>query len=164
MRPGWAPSSSTYFHRRVTHLTALRVFRLGAWSAVMLVHHKGRATMSEGPARPTEGSLFAATGGRRRRLTMSRHRQRAASYPETAKNDHMYHSPMKVSTGPSIAQLWRASNRCRGRSAARALNRGIVIDTRFGDDSLLIWLDATETFGRQAPGASERGDFEPMEP
>ncbi len=27
---------STYFHRRVTHLTALRVFRLGAWSAVML--------------------------------------------------------------------------------------------------------------------------------
>ncbi len=77
--------SSTYFHRRVTHLTALRVLRLGAWSAVMPVHHKGRATTSEEPARPPAGSLFAATGGRRRRLTMSRHRRRAASYPAAAK-------------------------------------------------------------------------------
>ncbi len=44
--PGFTfPSTvSTYFHRRVTHLTALRVLRLGAWSAVMPVHHKGRAT------------------------------------------------------------------------------------------------------------------------
>ncbi len=91
--------ASTYFHRRVTHLTALRVLRLGAWSAVMLAHHKGRATTSEGPARPPEGSLFAAPGGRRRRLTMSGHRRRAASYPEAAKNDHMYHPSMKVSTG-----------------------------------------------------------------
>ncbi len=76
---------STYFHRRVRHLTALQVVRLGAWSAVMLAHHKGRATMSEKPARPPAGSLFAATGGRHRRLTMSRHRRRAASYPEAAK-------------------------------------------------------------------------------
>ncbi len=89
---------STYFHRRVTHLTALRVFRLGAWSAVMPVHHKGRATTSEEPARPPAGSFFAATGGRRRRLTMSRHRRRAASYPAAAKNDHMYHPSMKVRT------------------------------------------------------------------
>ena len=55
--------ASTYFHRRVPHLTALRVLRLGAWSAVMPVHHKGRATTSEEPARPPEGSHFAATGG-----------------------------------------------------------------------------------------------------
>ena len=89
---------STYFHRRMAHLTALRVFRLGAWSAVMLAHHKDRATTSEGPARPPEGSFFAATGGRHRHLTMSRHRRRDASYPVAAKNDHMYHPPMKVST------------------------------------------------------------------
>ena len=37
------PEGSTYFHRRVTHPTALRVLRLGAWSAVMGAHHKGRA-------------------------------------------------------------------------------------------------------------------------
>ncbi len=84
-RDYFAPWSSTYFHRRVTHLTALRVVRLGAWSAVMGAHHKGRATTSEGPARPPEGSLFAATGGRRRRLTMWRHRRRDASTPEAAK-------------------------------------------------------------------------------
>ena len=70
---------STYFHRRMAHLTALRVFRLGAWSAVMLAHHKDRATTSEGPARPPEGSLFAAAGGRMRRLTMSRERLGEAS-------------------------------------------------------------------------------------
>ena len=84
--------SSTYFHRRVTHLTALRVFRLGAWSAVMLAHLTGRATTSEEPARPPAGSLFAATGERRRRLTMSRHRRRDASYPEAAKR-RSYVSP-----------------------------------------------------------------------
>ncbi len=65
------PIFSTYFHRRVTHLTALQVLRLGAWSAVMWTHHKGRATTSEEPARPPEGSFFAATGERHRRLTMS---------------------------------------------------------------------------------------------
>ncbi len=92
---------STYFHRRVTHLTALRVLRLGAGSAVMGAHHKGRATRAQGSARPPEGSLFAATGGRRRRLTMSRHRRRAASYPEAAKSDHMCHPSMKVSTRPA---------------------------------------------------------------
>ncbi len=73
-------------------MTALRVLRLGAWSAVMLAHHKGCATTSEGPARPPEGSLFAATGGRHRRLTMSRHRRRDASYPEAAKR-RSYVSP-----------------------------------------------------------------------
>ncbi len=78
--------SSTYFHRRVIHLTALQALRLGAWSAVMAVHHKGRATTSEEPARPPiGGSLFVATGGRRRRLTMSRHRRRDVSYPVAAK-------------------------------------------------------------------------------
>ncbi len=111
---------STYFHRRVTHPTALRALRLGAWSAVMGAHHKGRATTSEGPARPPEGSLFTATGGRHRRLTMSRHsprrslrrsqgRRRAASYPEAAKNDHMYHPPMKVSTSTAGAARRRAA-------------------------------------------------------
>ncbi len=66
------PISSTYFHRRVTHLTALQALRLGTWSAVMLAHHKGRATTSEEPARPPEGSHIVATGGRHRRLTMPR--------------------------------------------------------------------------------------------
>ncbi len=33
-----------------------------------------------------------------RRLTMSRHRRRAASTPEAAKSDQMCHPPMKVST------------------------------------------------------------------
>ncbi len=79
------PHASTYLHRRMAHLTALQVLRLGAWSAVMLVHHKGRATTSEEPARPPEGSLFAAAGGRQRRLTMSRHRRPDASYPAAAK-------------------------------------------------------------------------------
>ena len=65
---------------------------------MMGAHHKGRATTSEGSARPPEGSLFAATGERRRRLTMSRERRRDASTPEAAKNDHMCHPPMKVST------------------------------------------------------------------
>ncbi len=84
-RDYFASWSSTYFHRRVIHLTALQALRLGAWSAVRWAHHTGRATTPEGPARPPAGSLFAATGGRRRRLTMSRHRQRDASYPVAAK-------------------------------------------------------------------------------
>ncbi len=88
-------------------MSALPVLRLGAWSAVMPVHHKGRATTSEEPARPPEGSLFTATGGRRRRLTMSRHRRRDASYPEAVKSDHMYHPPMKVSTR-SVGRQWLA--------------------------------------------------------
>ncbi len=66
-------------------MTALQALRLGAWSAVMWVHHKDRATTSEEPERPPAGSFFAATGGRQRRLTMSRPRRRAASYPVAAK-------------------------------------------------------------------------------
>ncbi len=71
--------------RKTTLRAALQALRLGAWSAVMWAHHKGRATTSEEPERPPEGSLFAATGGRRRRLTMSRHRRRDASYPVAVK-------------------------------------------------------------------------------
>ncbi len=110
-------SASTYFHRRVTHLTALQVLRLGAWSAVMPVHHKVRATTSEGPARPPEGSLFAATAERQRRLTMSRHRRRDASTPGAAKSDHMYHPSMKVSTSPisSPSTVPSAPALCRRR-------------------------------------------------
>ena len=70
--------TSTYFQKRVTHLTALQVLRLGQWSAVMPVHHKVRATTSEEPARPPGGSLFTATGGRRRRLTTRPPQQRPA--------------------------------------------------------------------------------------
>ncbi len=97
--------SSTNFHRRMTHLTALQVLRLGAWSAVMLAHHKGRATTSEEPARPPGGSLFAATGGRRRRLTMSRHRRRAASTPEAAKRRS--YVPPSYESEYSARAAWR---------------------------------------------------------
>ena len=51
-------------------MTALRVLRLEAWSAVMPPHHKDRATPSEGPARSPEGSRAATAGGRQRRLPM----------------------------------------------------------------------------------------------
>ena len=40
-----------------------------------------------------------------RRLKMSGHRRRDASTPETAKNDHMYHPSMKVSTGDAPSNL-----------------------------------------------------------
>ena len=33
--------ASTYFHRRMSHLTALQALRLGAWSAVMLGASQG---------------------------------------------------------------------------------------------------------------------------
>ncbi len=104
-RDDFASWSSTYFHRRVIHLTALQALRLGAWSAVMWTHHKGRATTSEGPARPPEGSLFAATGGRHRRLTMSPHRRRDASYPEAVKR-RSYVSPSYESKYSARA-AWR---------------------------------------------------------
>ncbi len=116
---------STYFHRRMAHLTALRVLRLGAWSAVMLAHHKGRATTSEEPARPPEGSFFAASGGRHRRLTMSRHRQRDASYPEAAKRRSYVPSSYesKYSGGKPLPTLLAASGKyspSRGSRHARA--------------------------------------------
>jgi hypothetical protein len=44
-------------------MTALHVSRLGARPAVMLAHHKGRATTTEGGARPPAGSLFEVSGG-----------------------------------------------------------------------------------------------------
>ena len=117
--------ASTYFHRRVTHPTALRAFQ--ARSAVRrdAVHHKGRAMSSEKPARPPAGSLFAATGGRHRRLTMSRHsprrslrrsqgRRRDASTPEAAKR-RSYVAPVYESKSSAPAQMpddvrgrWRA--------------------------------------------------------
>ncbi len=49
---------------------------------MMRVHHKDRATTSEGPTRPPGGSLIEASGGRRRRLPMALHRRHDASYPE----------------------------------------------------------------------------------
>ena len=58
--------ASTYFHRRVTHLTALRVLRLGAWSAVMEAHHKGRATTS---VRARKAARRVAFRGHRRAST-----------------------------------------------------------------------------------------------
>ncbi len=117
-RDYFAPWSSTYFHRRVIHLTALQALRLGAWSAVMWVHHQGRATTSEEPARPPEGSFFAATGGRRRRLTMSRHRRRAASYPEAAKR-RSYVAPSYESKYSARA-AWRCRASAKGRNDATA--------------------------------------------
>ncbi len=88
---------------------------------MMLAHHKGRATTSEGPARPPAGSHIVATGGRRRRLTMSRHHRRDASYPVAALCDQMYHPSMKVSTsaGRGRPPAWLSSLRC-GRAFALA--------------------------------------------
>ena len=43
-------------------MTAWQVSRLGARSAVMLAHHKVRATTTEGPAMPPAGSLFVPSG------------------------------------------------------------------------------------------------------
>lgn len=43
-------------------MTAWHVSRLGAWSAVMLPHQKGRATTFEGHAMPPSGSLFVNSG------------------------------------------------------------------------------------------------------
>jgi hypothetical protein len=44
-------------------MTASHVSRLGARPAVMLAHHKGRATTTEGRARPPSGSFFVISGG-----------------------------------------------------------------------------------------------------
>jgi len=51
----------------------------------MLAHHKGRATTTEGRARPPAGSFFVPSGRRQRRLTMRQHRRRAASWPASTK-------------------------------------------------------------------------------
>ncbi len=93
---------------------------------MMLAHHKGRATRAQGPARPPEGSLLAATGGRHRRLTMSRQRRRDASYPEAAKSDHMSHPPMKVSTKSPE----RLPNGPKGGNSIR-------LDSKLGDKLLV---------------------------
>ncbi len=50
-----------------THTTALRGFRRGARRAVMLEHHKRRATTSGSLATPPFGSLFASPRGSRGR-------------------------------------------------------------------------------------------------
>ena len=85
----WTPSVLS--HEYIAYRTALRVSRLGARAAVMLGHHprdlRGRATTTEGVARPPGGSLFPTSGGRHRRLTMPRHRRRGASYPADGKSD-----------------------------------------------------------------------------
>ncbi len=69
----------------------MQVARLGAWVAVMLPHHKTRATTTEGPASASEGSLIRSSGGRHRRLPMLRHRRRDASYPEDRISDPRRH-------------------------------------------------------------------------
>ena len=51
-------------------MTVLQPLRLGACSAVVPAHHKGRATLPEGPERPPAGSRAAPAGGRRRRLPL----------------------------------------------------------------------------------------------
>ncbi len=66
-RDYFASWSSTYFHRRVTHLTALRVFRLGAWSAVML-------DASQGPRDESVRARKAA-----RRVAFRGHRRASAT-------------------------------------------------------------------------------------
>ncbi len=55
--------TSTYLHDFAYHTTVLRGFRLGARRAVMLEHHKRRATTSGGLARPPFGSLFPPPRG-----------------------------------------------------------------------------------------------------
>ncbi len=56
---------STYFHRRVTHLTALRVLRLGAWSAVTLGASQGPRDES---VRACKAARRVAFHGHRRAL------------------------------------------------------------------------------------------------
>ena len=68
---------------------------MGARSAVMWVHHKGRATTSEGRRGAPFGSLLWAFGGRRERLTVGRHRLRVHSYPKDQSSDHTYHRSVK---------------------------------------------------------------------
>ncbi len=63
--------ASVLDHNFVVHRTALQVSGLGARPAVMRAHHKGRATTTEGPARPPAASPFPTSGGRQGRLTMS---------------------------------------------------------------------------------------------
>ncbi len=72
------------------------------------VHHKGRATMSEGRLGAPCGSLLWTSGGRRERLTVGRHRGRVQSYPEGQINDHTYHLAVKEGTSTGIHPLrWR---------------------------------------------------------
>ncbi|MBT3905332.1 MAG: hypothetical protein HOJ67_12375 [Rhodospirillaceae bacterium] len=46
-----------------THTTVFRDPRRGAWFAVMLMHHKGRATTSGGLGKPPAGSGFLLSRG-----------------------------------------------------------------------------------------------------
>ncbi len=56
-------STRGLYQLNCTHTTALRGFRLGARRAVMLEHHKRRATTSGGLATPPFGSLFPSPRG-----------------------------------------------------------------------------------------------------
>ncbi|MFB3136249.1 MAG: RNA polymerase sigma factor, partial [Rhodospirillales bacterium] len=61
---GWPGRNLSVLPQRfVRYTTVLRGFRLGARRAVMLEHHKGRATTSGGLARPPFGSLFPSPRG-----------------------------------------------------------------------------------------------------
>ncbi len=95
---------------------------------MMLVHHKGRATTPEGRARPPAGSLFAPSGGRQRRLTVSRiwkPRIAGATLPtrRSRNDDHMYHPSMKVSTRPGAREAQEPNREVPGPAAAQTGRR-----------------------------------------
>ena len=75
----------------------------------MPIHHKGRATTSEGRRGAPRGSLLWPFGGRRERLTVSWHRRRVHSYPNDQSSDHTYHLSVEVGNkrqgwaGPDLA-------------------------------------------------------------
>ncbi len=87
------------------------VIRLGARRAVMLEHHKRRATTSDGHPWPPEGSFFAPFGGRQRRLTMSRIAGATLPAQKTRKDDHTHH--------PSVIEGTKSASR-RGVRAPKA--------------------------------------------
>ncbi len=96
---------STHFHRRMAHLRPCGFSQVHRDARA---HHKDRARRAQGRARPPRGSLFAANGGRRRRLTMSPHRQRDASTPEAAKR--------RSSVAPSYESKYGTTAQNKSRS------------------------------------------------
>ena len=93
----WVKSSAPY-HDSVVRRTAFRGFRLGVGCAVMLEHHKRRATTTGGPLSAARRVTFPASSGRRERSPMRRHRLRAPSYRANGKSDPTCHGIMIGST------------------------------------------------------------------